>query len=112
MPEGYEVDTDSVRKEGGVWFDAADEMAPIRSTVANLELGGLAFFTGIADAGSLHDAYEGFRSDMDDLFDGAITEFEVVGIVLRDIADSYDENDDVVAAIIGGFVVDPDDLDG
>lgn len=91
------VITRALYNEGKKWKQLADKMAPIKATVATLDLSVSAFFIGDANAHGHSAAYNGYQSFMENLLDGAVTEFEQLGTALDRIADAYDRADAIVA---------------
>lgn len=95
MP-GFSASPPSIREEAKRWFQLADDMANVRTDTAQLYLGRMAFFPGgMTIAG--HSAYESALEVVTHRMDGGAVEFELVGMVLRSIADDYEQEDEVTS---------------
>ncbi|MFE9750065.1 hypothetical protein ACFYOT_34575 [Saccharothrix saharensis] len=102
---GYQVITQALRHESPKWDEFAERAKQVLGQVvaSNLEIS--AFFVGdptvLAMSGTLRaelhrEAYEKFRSFVESALRGAETEFPQIGDVLIDIANRYDEAEQLV----------------
>lgn len=104
------IDPEAIRQEANRWINLADDMGSIRATTqTGLWLGPTAFFIGnLTEA--VHDpAYRGFWDRMVTRMGGAEVEFELIGKVLRQIADSYEETDQISGAELDGLFTAPNE---
>lgn len=88
----------AVHDEAKKWKGLSDLVVPIKSAVDGLDLSVLAFFIG--DPFSVvvhHKAYNNFQSYMSKALDGAVTEFEQLGMALDKITDAYERADQIVS---------------
>ncbi|XVS67971.1 hypothetical protein ACQPYE_18575 [Actinosynnema sp. CA-299493] len=97
----FEVVSRRLRDEAKLWDQRAAAARPIVEAVEDSHLSLPAFFVGdlstfaagIANAALEADQYEEFRAFMEQLVQGAVTEFGQLGATLRKIADEYDRTD-------------------
>lgn len=92
------ADPDKIRDEAKRWFDFADDMTEIKRKTDNLYLGPLAFFPG--GLGTEPGHYIKYRECLNAVTDrqfGGAVEFELIGIALSKIAESYEETDEASA---------------
>ena len=85
---GYSADPGQIDNEGKRWFDVAEDMAGIRQSASGLGLGITAL---IVKSGSYLHAHRGGVQRLQ----GAGIEFELIGVALRNIAVSYEEQEQV-----------------
>lgn len=96
------VDPEDVRGEAKKWINLADDMAGIRSVAENrLELESTAFFIGNFSEIVHYPAYQDFHGRMVSRLRGAQVEFELIGLVLKRLADDYEETDQLSSAELG-----------
>ena len=101
---GYEVITSALREEAKRWDGFAAEVKQVEAAIASLDMSVVAFFMvdpsvvgrllsiDTAAQAPIHaTAYEGFRSKMEELTGGAVTEFGQIGDALIKMAKEYDE---------------------
>jgi len=100
---GYKVVTDALRKEAPKWDDFTRAVVPVKHAVEDASLGVFAFFCGnpvvlaLDINAALHQtAYEGYRSFMASVLNGALDEFMQIGDTLVKIAGKYDAAEDIV----------------
>lgn len=91
------VVTEALRAEAAKWDDLCGAAAAVGQAADRLVLEPAAFFIGDHNMVPHSLAYDAFQSFMVTVLGGAATEFEELGVVLRRIADGYDEADAVVA---------------
>ena len=102
---GYQVITQALRNESPKWDEFAERAKQVLGQVvaSNLEIS--AFFVGdpsaLALVGTLRselhrESYEHFRSFVESALRGAETEFPQIGDVLIDIANRYDEAEQLI----------------
>jgi hypothetical protein len=106
------VEPAALREEATRWIGLADEMSAIRiRTESQLWLAPTAFFIGNLTEAVHYPAYRDFWHRMVTRLDGAAVEFELIATVLRRIADSYQETDQLSADEIDGlYTVNAEDL--
>lgn len=100
---GYKVVTDALREEAKLWRDRSDRTLPIVEAVRNTYLTTSSFFVGDpktlatqwVNADILAAEYEECRAFVEKILNAAATEFEQISIVLRRIADDYEEAEEV-----------------
>lgn len=97
MPPELNVIVSALRDEARKWQGLSDSVAPIKTVVEGLHLSPSAFFIGDANVALHSQAYNGFQSFMVTILGGAVTEFDQLGTALNNIADIYDEADQVIA---------------
>lgn len=99
----YRVVTAKLRDEAKRWEQWSDDTRPIVQAVQAAYLSPAAFFVGdlmtlgagLINADLEAGQYEEFRVFMEGMLQGAMTEFNQIGIVLRKIADEYDRIESV-----------------
>ncbi|AXB44783.1 hypothetical protein [Amycolatopsis albispora] len=110
MSDGFKVVTDALRAEAALWQEKADQTQPILQAVKETYLTWTAFsvidlavFPALANAKIQASQYEEFRAFMEQLLQGAATEFNQINDVLRRIADEYDRNESITESDLGKF---------
>lgn len=102
---GYQVITQALRNESPKWDEFTERAKMVLGQVVATNLEASAFFVGDPSAlamahtlrAELHrDAYERFRSFVESALRGAETEFPQIGDVLIEIANRYDEAEQLV----------------
>ena len=102
---GYQVITQALRNESPKWDEFAERAKQVAGQVASTNLDTSAFFVGDASLlgmtnilrAELHrDAYERFRSFVESALRGAETEFPQIGCVLIEIANRYDQAEQLI----------------
>lgn len=104
----YEVITEALRKEAERWDGIAADTEPVNAFIASAKMGVTAFLMvspsaigrllsmdTLLEAPIQHSAYEEFRSTMEELTRGAITEFGQIGDALIKMANKYDEAEEI-----------------
>lgn len=90
------VDPEAVRSEATQWINLADDMSKIQRHVdSQLWLSPAAFFIGNFSEIIHYPAYRDFWNRMNNRLSGAAIEFELIGIVLRRIAEDYEQTDEM-----------------
>jgi hypothetical protein len=90
------VEPEAVRQEANRWINLADDMGSVLASIeTHLWLGPTAFFIGNLTEVVHYPAYVELFNNMVTRTGGAEIEFELIGIVLRKIADSYEETDQI-----------------
>lgn len=97
----FEVVSRRLRDEAKLWDQRAADAQPIVRAVQDAYLSPPAFFVGdlstlaagVANAELEAGQYEEFRLFMEQIVQGAVTEFGQIGATLRKIADEYDRTD-------------------
>jgi hypothetical protein len=101
---GYQVITQALRNESPKWDEFAERTRQVVGQVASATLDTTAFFVGdptglnmnSARADLHRDAYERFRSFVESVLHGAETEFPQIGDALIEIANRYDQAEQVI----------------
>lgn len=95
MADKFTVVTNALRAEATKWDGLADKMQPIADAAKTLTVGPLAFYAGFSPDFMAHSAaYDQFQSSVAKVLTEAVTEFRQLGIVLRKVANTYDETDE------------------
>lgn len=106
------VDPEALRGEAKKWINLTDDMAEIRSEAENrLRLASTAFFIGNFSEIVHYPAYQDFHGRMVTRLRGAEVEFELIALVLKRLADEYEEADQLSSAELSQhFAVTDDDV--
>ena len=106
------VDTEAIRAESRKWATLADDMSVARTGVLGTWLGPSAFFIGNLTELIHHPAYQSFLDRIAGRLHGAEVEFELISLVLRRMADAYDEGEALNTRTLDDlYRVTPEDVD-
>lgn len=92
------VEPQKLRDEAGKWFDRSEKMREIRQSTQELTLGITAFFPGGLAEAQYKENYDMLLETAVQRLNGAVTEFELIGMTLKDISSMYEDQEDVTAS--------------